>query len=279
MSSSELPRIPTESGQAGLAAFLAAPRTAIVASDFDGTLSAIVANPGDSRPVPGAIEVLRRLVRAVGRVVLITGRPVDSMRAIAGLHGDPELAAVTVLGHYGLERWDVGTDVISRPAAAAGIDLVREELPALVRDVAGVTIEDKHHSVAVHTRGAADPNGVLAGLRPALLELAARAGLEAADGRYVVELRPGGVDKGGTLRAFVAEAGASSVVFLGDDVGDLAAFAAIDAMRAEGTPGLKVASASAEAPSVAAAADVVVDGPLGIVAFLDALADAIAPRP
>jgi trehalose 6-phosphate phosphatase len=80
------------------------------------------------------------------------------------------------------------------------------------------------------------------------------------------------MDKGAALRGLAAERGARSVLFCGDDLGDLAAFAAIGQLRTAGVPGCAVASQSAESPRVAEAADVVVDGPPGIVRFLSALA-------
>ncbi len=43
-------------------------------------------------------------------------------------------------------------------------------------------------------------------------------------------------------------------------------------LRADGIPGCAVASASPESTQVAAAADLVVDGPEGVVALLAALA-------
>jgi trehalose 6-phosphate phosphatase len=91
----------------------------------------------------------------------------------------------------------------------------------------------------------------------------------------VLELRPPGTDKGTALRELAGERAARSVLFCGDDLGDLTAFAAIRGLRADGIPGCAVASESAETPAVAAAADVVVDGPPGIAAFLAALAEAL----
>jgi trehalose 6-phosphate phosphatase len=61
-------------------------------------------------------------------------------------------------------------------------------------------------------------------------------------------------------------------MFCGDDLGDLPAFAAVRELRAGGIPGCAVASASPESPQVAAAADLVVEGPAGVVALLAALA-------
>jgi len=88
----------------------------------------------------------------------------------------------------------------------------------------------------------------------------------------VIEPRPPGMDKGTALTALVTERGADSVMFCGDDLGDLPAFAAVRALRAEGIRGCAVASASPESLQVAAVADLAVPGPEGIVALLLAIA-------
>ncbi len=64
---------------------------------------------------------------------------------------------------------------------------------------AGVRIEDKGDALAVHTRGAADPDAALAGLRGPLQALAERTELMLEPGRRVIELRPPGTDKGMAL--------------------------------------------------------------------------------
>lgn len=89
----------------------------------------------------------------------------------------------------------------------------------------------------------------------------------------VLELRPPGMDKGHALDLFLAERAARSVMFVGDDLGDLPAFAAV---RASGLPGVAVCSGSAEVTELAARADLVVDGPDGVVALLAELAAAIS---
>ena len=129
--------------------------------------------------------------------------------------------------------------------------------------------------MAVHTRGTADPDGTLDRLREPLGELASELGLTAEPGRYVIELRPPGVDKGTALAGLARETVARSVLFCGDDLGDLAAFAAVRALRADGIPGCAVASASPESPKVAEAADLVTGGPAGIVALLTAIASGL----
>ena len=70
-----LPRPATPEGRAGLDALLARPGQALIATDFDGTLAPIVADPRAARPLPGAVPALRRLARVVGTVAVITGRP------------------------------------------------------------------------------------------------------------------------------------------------------------------------------------------------------------
>ena len=133
----------------------------------------------------------------------------------------------------------------------------------------------------MHTRGTADPAGALAGLADPLAGLAAATGLICEPGRLVIELRPPGTDKGAALTALAAERKSGAIMFAGDDLGDLAAFAAVRALRAAGHPGLTVCSASGEVTELSAEADLVVAGPGGVVALLGALGRALAasPRP
>ena len=119
------------------------------------------------------------------------------------------------------------------------METARGALPAVLRAAGapdGTWVEDKGHAVAVHTRGAADPERALDRLRGPLGELAERLGLAAEPGRLVIELRPPGVDKGTALTGLAKERAARSVLFCGDDLGDLPAFAAVRALRAAASP-------------------------------------------
>jgi trehalose 6-phosphate phosphatase len=127
----------------------------------------------------------------------------------------------------------------------------------------------------VHTRRAHDPWAAFKAIRGALTSLADRHGLEAAPGRLVVDLRPPGVDKGRSLEALARARAARAVLFAGDDLGDLPAYDAVVRLRQDGIPGLTVCSASAEVSELRERADLTVDGPPGVVAFLAALAAAI----
>jgi len=260
----------TPEGQAGLDALVADPARSLIGTDFDGTLAPIVADPQAARALPGAVPALRRLAGAVGTLAVITGRPAAEAVAYGGLDAVPGLI---VLGHYGWQRWQDGE--LTGPPSPPAVQAARQALPGLLRQAGapdGTWVEDKGHALAVHTRRTADPDAALGLLRGPLDNLAERTGLAAEPGRMVIELRPAGVDKGSALTGLVRERGAAAVLFCGDDLGDLPAFAAVRALRADGIPGCAVASASPESPEVADAADLVVDGPEGIVALLAALA-------
>ena len=92
----------------------------------------------------------------------------------------------------------------------------------------------------------------------------------------VIELRPAGSDKGLALKNLASERGSSATLFCGDDLGDRPAFRAVAELRAAGIPGVAVCAGSAEVSVLAGEADLVVDGPAGVVALLNSLADAFA---
>jgi trehalose 6-phosphate phosphatase len=272
---SQLPVPVTAAGRAGLDALLADLSHALVAADFDGTLSPIVADPGAARAHPGAAGALARLAPLLGTFAVITGRPAGVAADRAGLVAMTGVPHLVVLGAYGAERWDSASGEVRTPPPHPGVDAVRAALPALLAgEDPGVHVEDKGRALAVHTRRANAPAQTLDRLRPALEDLAARHGLAVEPGRLVVELRPPGADKGRALTELARATGARAVLYAGDDLGDLAAFDAVEALRAEGVPGVLVCSGSDEVSEVAARADVVVDGPGGVVDLLDALAAA-----
>ncbi|WP_030718860.1 trehalose-phosphatase [Streptomyces sp. NRRL F-2580] len=274
----DLPMPVTAAGREGLEALLRAPRRSVVALDFDGTLADIVPDPDQARAHPGAVPALSALAPEVASVAVITGRPAGVAVRYGGFAGVPGLEHLVVLGHYGAERWDAVTGIVHAPAEHPGVAAVRAELPGFLDSIGawqGTWIEEKGRALAVHTRRAADPAAAFAALREPLAELAARHGLMVEPGRAVLELRPPGMDKGVALTEFLAERDAEAVLYAGDDLGDLAAYSAVEKRRAEGLPGLLVCSGSAEVPELAARADVVLAGPGDVVAFLAALAKAV----
>jgi trehalose 6-phosphate phosphatase len=109
----------------------------------------------------------------------------------------------------------------------------------------------------------------------------AQRSLAVHDGRTERELRPPlQVDKGTVVRALAAEHTGQlrAVAVFGDDIGDLPAFDAVGELRGGGgqlLAAVRVAAVDAESPpEVAARADLTVDGAVGAVELLRALADA-----
>ncbi|MEU2183208.1 trehalose-phosphatase [Streptomyces thermolilacinus] len=275
MSSNSLPRPTTPAGRDALATLLANPSDAVVAVDFDGTLAPIVADPEQARAHPDAVPALAALAPRVASVAVITGRPAGVAVRYGGFAGVPGLDHLVVLGHYGAERWDAATGEVRAAPEHPGVTAVRAELPGVLERAGawpGTWIEEKGRAVAVHTRRAADPQAAFDALTGPLTDLATRHGLVVEPGRMVLELRPPGMDKGQALLEHVRETGARAVLYAGDDLGDLPAFAAVEKLRADGVPGLLVCSGSDEVQALSARADLTLQGPAEVVAFFAALA-------
>jgi trehalose 6-phosphate phosphatase len=267
----------TAEGAQTLQAILDAPSETLVALDFDGTLAPIVDDPEQAYADPAAVAALGRLAGRVGAVVVITGRPVRTAVRLGGFDTADGLGSMVVLGQYGVERWNAAEDTYLLPPAPEAIVTVAEELPELLSSLglSEVRLEHKGRAIGVHTRTIADPGPAFDQLEAPIRALAERYGLRVEPGKNVWEIRAPGVDKGAALRSVVAETGARQVVFAGDDLGDLPAFEAVQALRSEGVPGLLVCSASYEEDALATISDVIVDGTAGVAEWLTALADAI----
>jgi len=251
------------------------PETAMLAFDFDGTLSPITDDPGSAYAHPAVVAVLGRVGPRVAQIAVVTGRPVRTVVNLGGFEGADGLDNLVVLGQYGVERWDATTGAYVEPPAPDGIGAVRAELPLLLAELGlgAAHIEEKGRALGVHVRRLPDPQEAYDRLVIPLSELAERYRLAVELGRRIIEIRAPGMDKGAALRSLVDEVGVRCVVFGGDDLGDIPAFDAVAELRdGDGMTGLRICSMSGEQGQMAGHADLVVDGPDGLVAFLDHLA-------
>jgi trehalose 6-phosphate phosphatase len=232
--------------------------------DFDGTLSEIAPTPEEARPLPGAAEALQALAEVLRVVAVVSGRRAAE---VAGLLGSP--TGVRCFGLYGLEDEDGPAD----PAAAGLMERVEALLPEVERAAAAVPgslVEPKGLQVAVHYRGVPDVDAARRVLIRRLREVADREGLRVLEGKRVVELAPaGGPTKGDVVLRLARDHELRAVLYAGDDLADGDAFAAMDRLRPDGVRTVKVAVRSKETPAgLLTAADLVVDGPPGLVALL-----------
>jgi trehalose 6-phosphate phosphatase len=246
-------------------------RHAVVLVDFDGSLAPIVADPASSRPLPAAREALAGLVPLVDRVAVVSGRPVAFLVDTLGIDG------IVYAGLYGLERL-VDGEVVVDARAEPWLDVMTQVAQDAEAAFPDLLVEHKGRvAVTIHWRTApslaAEAQAFAAGL-------ARRYDLdEPMRGRMSVELRPPvPVDKG-TVTAELA-AGASVVVFAGDDAGDLVAFDVLTRLAETGAVAhtVRIGVRSTEAPPGIFDADVLVDGPLGLAQLLADLVTEISGR-
>jgi len=266
-------------GERKYAAFAAAAADAVVALDFDGTLSPIVDDPSKAHIHPDAGEVLADLAEKVKAIAVVTGRPARQVLDLGGLEevGDA-LAAhgkeLHVFGQYGNERWSSTRRTIVGPRPPAGLATFLRELPRALRtaDAADAYVEEKGLAVAVHTRRLPDADAAFDRLLPRLRELADAHDLVLEPGKQVIEVRSGGMDKGLAVDKLVDELHAKAILFAGDDLGDIEAFESVAAWAEEGLATLLVCSASEEESALVSRSDVVVRGPAGVLDLLRRLA-------
>ena len=246
------------------------PAPLLVASDLDGTLAPIVANPEDARVPPATLAALERLA-GVAHVAVVTGRDLATARALAPVPG------VEFVASHGHEASFAAT-ALPAPNPALG-----ERLEVLTRAVEGrfegaaLRVERKARSVAFHYR--ADP-ALAARLRAALADLPA--GLRLQPGRLVLEVLPAGAGKDAAVAALAERFHPGSVLVLGDDLTDVAMFQAARALRETGAHvlALAVEGGPETRPEVVAASDVVVaQGQVGQLLALIAAELAGPPQP
>jgi trehalose 6-phosphate phosphatase len=250
----------------------------LVCLDFDGTLSPIVDDPERAVIHPQAVDALRALAPQVLAVAVVTGRPCRQVLELGDFEQLADAVAdaggrIEVRGQYGNERWSSADRSIDSPEPPEALVALRRQLPGLLEQggLAAAYVEEKGLAVAVHTRRLPEPDEAVRRARALLTPVARQLGLALEPGRRVVEVRAPDMDKSLAVESLLEELAPEAVVFMGDDLGDLPAFGAVERFREHGGAGLLVCSGSTEQTALVERADIVVDGPDGVVATLRAL--------
>lgn len=274
----------THAGAAFAQVVAASPTKTLLAFDFDGTLAHIVQRPQDARMVEASADALETLANAGIQIAIISGRPVDTIVELADAHNRPGLKNAMIFGQYGAEHLNMATGTRHIPQPPEGITQARAELEAAIASHPGAHVEDKGLAIAAHVRETANPDEVFLQIEDDARNIASAHNLTVEPGRYVWELRGATVTKGDALAALIEEVQPEVVAFAGDDLGDLAAFAVLEDLRAAANmPGegattapppatCIVISGSAEAPQLQDLADILCDGPDGVAKWLRAIA-------
>lgn len=238
---------------------LAARPQILVALDFDGVLAPIVRDPDAARPLPASAAAVRRLAAADGvRLALISGRTLADLRRLAqppaaallvGSHGaqfalpatDPDRSAGAAVGAGGLgEAVALAEDVVP------GMDEQAKELLARVTAAMdriserhpGTFVERKPAGAVLHTRQA-PRSAARRATEEALAGPSTWRGVHLTRGKEVVDLSVVEASKGVALTTLRAQLGlaprSGGVLYLGDDVTDERAFAALDDDRGDVT--------------------------------------------
>lgn len=184
----------------------------LLAFDFDGTLASIVAERDRAVLRSGTERLLTRLC-AFYPCAVITGR--SRADVLSRLSGAPVKYTV---GNHGVEPVE-GPSTFEDMIAA-----VRPLLQAALAGLAGLDIEDKRHSLAVHYRNSSEKRRARVAIHRSVAALPVA--LRVVPGKLVLNvLPPGAPHKGDALLEVRRREGAETALYVGDDVTDEDVFA------------------------------------------------------
>lgn len=211
------------------AAYLAAvPRASarVLLLDYDGTLAPFHPDPAQAVPYPGVTALLREVMAAGTRLVLVTGRPAEELPPLVGLDPAPEIWG----GHGWEQRLPDGRIERAAPSPEERAALERAAACAADALAHGARLERKHASIALHWRGLSEREwqACATAARAAWAGRPELSALQPLDFDGGLELRAPGCNKQHAVKAVLATTPAdAAVAYLGDDLTDEDAFVAV----------------------------------------------------
>jgi trehalose 6-phosphate phosphatase len=257
-----------------LAPLLADPGRAAVLLDIDGTLAPIVRHADDAHVPEPTRAPLIAIAKRYGLVACISGRRATTARRIVSL------GSITYVGNHGAEILRGGqTTAEVDPEVLDWARRVRKFADEQLRDDElhrlRVRGEDKDVIFGFHWRGAPDEEAAEELVR-AIAVRAEEAGFVTHFGRKILEIRPPvELHKGKGVDRLLDESDVDIALYAGDDRTDIDAFDALRVAVADGRlrAAVCIGVASEETPpELEEAADLLVDGPLGVRTALEVLA-------
>lgn len=193
--------------------------------DFDGTLVDIVERPDAVVVDPALPEILTRLEeRLGGALAIISGRPIAFLDQRLMPH------RFDIAGLHGLEHRVAGELFLCDPDEHPHLRQMVERLSVAVAGKAGVLIEDKGCSVAIHWRLAPQEKEFALATAQAAIE-ALGSEYRVQYGKAVAEILPSAAGKGKVIERFLHEAPykGRKPIFVGDDLTDENGFKTVNA--------------------------------------------------
>jgi trehalose 6-phosphate phosphatase len=212
---------------------LAARPRLLVALDFDGTLAPFADDPSRVGALPGSWAAVLTLQRAKDTdVVLVSGRPLDSLAAVT--HAPAEMALV---GSHGVEwRVDGHDEAALTDDEQARVARIGTALDEVGARFPGVVIEHKPAGHGVHTRRVSAEVAAEANAAASAAAHDADPDVLERGGKDILEFAVRHVTKGDAIARLRDLHGADAVFFAGDDVTDEDAFRVLR----DGDVGVKV---------------------------------------
>jgi trehalose-phosphatase len=190
----------------------------LVACDYDGTLAPIVEDHSRAVPLPESVAAIRALAALPqSTVAVVSGRALRDLATLSRLPSE-----VHLVGSHGSE-FDVGFLERLDPELIEVRTRLQMEIRGIVGGRAGVRLEAKPASIAVHYRGA-EP--IVARQVVDAIESgpATWPGVYVKRGKEVLELSVVTTHKGTAIDQLRSQLSASAVLYIGDDVTDEDAF-------------------------------------------------------
>lgn len=246
-----------------------------LATDIDGTISATAATVDAAVVEPEMRELLCNLAGRFDVVATISGRAVEDQRRMI------DVPHIWHVGHHGYEWEELDSDSNERralllPEAAPYLSEIAIALDEIERElgpkVPGLWMERKGITGGVHWRRSKNQDQAEQICGPVVQRVATAHGLRTRGGKLAIELFPPVVaDKGQGIERLVRTHQLKSVLYLGDDMSDADAFAALRRLRDRGEcVGVAVGVLTENTPQdVRSQADLMVTGTEGVYRILE----------
>ncbi len=195
--------------------------------DIDGTLIELAERP-DAVVVPDLLHcmVSEAHRRCHGAFAVVSGRALSAIDHLLML---PDLPAA---GQHGLERRDAHGHLHHLDLAPSLVQAVQDLLAPVQARHRGLLIEAKGATLAIHYRLTPRLGSYLHRRIAALVDTQ-WPDLQIQKGKYVLELKPRGYDKGSAVHEFMLRPPfhGRRPVFIGDDLTDEHGFSVVNAMQ------------------------------------------------